>query len=281
MAKEQEHWQILALEHDQASIDMADFFEKIWVNGIIRKKIPSYLSAGKEEVIKSIKDATNSLEGKVLTVYGSGFLHHYTYGLCYTIARKKSKDYDYVHVDNHSDSYDRKNGWLDCASFTRNILEEPEAKSVIYLGSVAEEKHTSVSQNVLVSKDMEKTLRKVLSANLYAQVYVSLDLDVLKRTDVSTAFHQGILELKHLLSIIEVVQEEKEVISADMLGYNGNKDAVSPLAYAAIAAKITGKDTKELEKLHEYFKKKYPLSLYHMNEPFKNEFKSAVRQLKI
>lgn len=38
-----------------------------------------------------------------------------------------------------------------------------------------------------------------------------------------------------------------------MLGYSGGKDLASLLAYTVLAAKITGKDTKELENLHKYF----------------------------
>ena len=59
----------------------------------------------------------------------------------------------------------------------------------------------------------------------------------------------------------------------------------SILAYAIVAAKIIGKETQELEKLHEYFKKK---SLIEDNDDYtspseirEKEFKKITEGLKV
>lgn len=104
-------WKVVVLEHDLASEEVADFFEKIWAEGIIRKKIvKNQVIREKESVSKMIEEAVGNLEGRILTLYGHGCCHHYTYGLCNAIARKRSNDYMYIHVDNHSDSYCDTNG---------------------------------------------------------------------------------------------------------------------------------------------------------------------------
>lgn len=289
-------WKIVVLEHDSSSKEIADFFEKIWNDGITRKKIDDmYKKDVKEDIIKKMENAVGKLEGKILTLYGKGTFHHYTYGLCKVIAHKRSKNYMYLQLDNHTDSRYKTDGTLDKTAFVENLDEEPEAKDILFVGVKEllgrwDYDHTIISQEELASKESKKILRKALRKKLYPDVYPSLDLDVLARTEINTEEPQGILELKHLLDILEVIEEEKNIISADILGYSNfdyskfeylysdfkfcNK-ATSLLAYATLAAKITGKDTKELEKLHNCFKKKDSTDIV------KEEFEKITEQLKI
>lgn len=287
-----EPWKIVVLEHDPPSKEMADFFEKIWKEGVIRKKIDDmYKKDVKEDVEKKMEDAVGKLEGKILTLYGKGGFHHYTFGLCKTIACKRSKNYMYLHVDNHSDSYYKTDGCLAGNSFVENLDEEPEAKDVFFIGVESllgrwDCDHTIIGQKALISKKAKKILRKALREKPQLDVYPSLDLDVLTTTEINTDYDQGILELKHLLNIIDVIEREKNIISADILGYNNFEfskysnlkfcnNATGLLAYATLAAKIIGKDTKELEKLYSYFKNK------DSNEAVKKEFEKIIEELKI
>lgn len=255
------NWKVLVLKHDHGSRLIGEFFKKIWGDGILIKEVKEYGNENKNKIAEKVKNALGPLEGKILTLYGSGSFHHYTYGLCKVIAREKSKQYTYLHIDHHADSEYDSHGFIGCGSFVENILEEPEAKDIILLGPTTNPKNRAfINQETLTSKNAKDTIREVLREKQQPDIYLSFDLDVLDVTEIDTYYNRGKLKLNHLIDIIEVVKEEKNIISADILGYNGNFSSsagkASFITYATLAAKLVGKDTKELEKLHDYFKDK-------------------------
>jgi hypothetical protein len=293
-------WKLLVLENDDGSKELGDFFEKIWADGVVRKQLAHGCFNRKETVTSELGKATEGLEGKILTIYGRGNYHHYTYGLCNSIAKARSNDYLYIHVDKHTDA-DYSKDKLDCASFTRNLLEEPEAKDLIFIGSDDDTgKNTSSDYTLFYQKDLlsdgpKDDIRKKLRERKQSDVYCSFDLDVLQKTDMYTRFFQGKIGVKDLLQIISVIQEEKNIISADMLGYcdlyiayqNWATREVSFLTYAVLAAKITGKNTEELEKLHACFKEKNSswtsmnLPLYNPQKKISKEFEKVIKSLRV
>lgn len=285
MVFDKEPWKIVILEHDAASRQIGKFFDKIWSDEITRKGIKEKRMYYKKKIVKRIEEVVGCLEGKVLTLYGYGGYHHYTYGLCNAIAHKRSKNYTYFHIDNHSDANLKfDNDTLGCDSFVTNILEEPGAKDILFLGNEGYENYTSIKQKVLISGNVKKILQRVLKEKPQQDVYLSFDLDILNKKDIMTPFPQGILELKHLLNILDIIQEEKNIISADILGHGGytNGYPKSLLVYAALAAKLTGKDTKNLEEAHNYFRRKYsniecPSYCYQV----KKDFRKITEQLRI
>lgn len=288
-------WKVVVLEHDYASEEIGKFFSKIWKDGIIIKKMEkNYELDYKKKISEEIKNILGILEGKILTLYGSGHYHHYTYGLCDVISRERSKDYMYLHIDNHSDSGYNSNGHIGCGSFVEHILEEPEAKDIILIGPKHNLKERAlISQEELVSKEAKEVTRKILRGKKQPDVYPSFDLDVLDETEIETHYNRGVLKLKHLLDIIGIMREEKNIISADILGYSGadilsysggssklfSSNYANLITYAALATKLVGKDTKELEKLHDYFKSKR--IGYDDILPVKKEFEVIINQLKI
>jgi arginase family enzyme len=273
-------WKVVVLEHDYASEEIGKFFSKIWEDGIIVKKMgKNYDLDHKKKISEEIKNILGILEGKILTLYGSGYYHHYTYGLCDAISRERSKDYTYLHIDNHPDSCYNSNGHIGCGSFVEHILEEPEAKDIILIGPTNNPKERAlISQEEIVSKKAKEITRKILREKQQPDVYSSFDLDVLDEKEIETYYNRGILKLKHLLDLIDIMREEKNIISADILGYNGGSSNYANLiTYAALAAKLVGKDTKELEKLHNYFKSKR----IGYDKAVKKEFEMIIDQLKI
>lgn len=282
-----ESWKVVVLEHDEASKQIGDFFEKTWTDGIIRKNMGNLWLEEKDFNAETMQRMVGKLEGKILTLYGNGSYHNYTYGLCYAIAHKRSDNYMYTHIDNHTDSIYREGGIIKCGSFVENIVEEPEANDILLIGAENGEnfkERTTIRQKDLISKQAKDIVRKKLKKKLQKDVYASLDLDILKNEEISTDFMQGILGLKHLLDILEVLKEEKNLVSADILGYKGKPSSkystpkasqpVSLLTYAVLAAKITGKDTKKLEIFHNYFRK----DCYSKKD---DEFKRLTDKLKI
>lgn len=135
---------------------------------------------------------------------------------------------------------------------------------------------TLLPQEILLEKGGKENLKKVLAEKKQEDVYTSLHLDLLNYDEIKTGYNQGALNLNHMLKILQIINKKKNIISADILGFSGdsryNKDAhVSLLTYTTLAAKITGKDTKELENLHRYFST--PRS--------REEFERLVSQLKV
>lgn len=286
-------WKVVVLEHDTASEQIGKFFEKVWADGIIRKKMYNEdWSITKSNLIREVQEIfkdINVLGKKILTLYGDGNRHHFTYGLCTEIARKKSENYMYLQIDNHTDSIKNNDSLLYCGAFVEDILEDAGAGDVLLIGAENGTNNLNrklLSQTTLTSDRAKEELKIELKEKLLKNVYASLDLDLLKNTEILTSYGQGILRLCHLLDIIKTIKEEKNIISADILGYTNNlnynyqihylnTDPASLLTYAALAAKITGRDTKELEKLHSYFKTR------RIRPNYINEFEKITEQLKI
>lgn len=291
-----EPWKLAIIEHDEASKSIKEFFTKIWADDIILYNVNWSRSQTKKGIIKETPDLGKQ-KGKILTLYGDGGYHHYTYGLCLKIAKRKSKDYMYVHADNHTDA--RKcDDPIGCGSFVEDIADKPRAKDILLLGTPYgsnEKNRTIVTVGTLTSKNAKEELRKALKEKPQKDVYVSFDLDVLNRIEITTSYGAGNLSLENLLDAIEVISEEKNIISADMLGLTNRitrmkihdlvleyTEPISLLTYAVLAAKITGKDTKELEKLQGYFKNK-EVYADDLRERIllREEFRKMTEQLKI
>lgn len=288
-----EHWKLAVIEHDRASKRIKEFFTKIWADDIILHDVNWSRSQTKKGIIKETPDLGKQ-KGKILTLYGDGGYHHYTYGLCLKVAKRKSKDYIYVHADNHTDA--RKcDDPIGCGSFVEDITDKPRAKDILLLGTTYgsnEKNRTIVTVETLTSKNAKEDLRKALKAKQQKDVYASFDLDVLNGIEITTSYGTGNLSLENLLDAIEVISEEKNIISADILGLTGRikrhdidleyTEPISLLTYAVLAAKITGKDTKELEKLRGYFKNK-EVYADNLRERvlLREEFRKITEQLKV
>ena len=280
-----ENWKLLILEMDSSSKESANFFKRVWTDEIITKEITPFDYVKKETITNQVNEVTKNLEGKILTIYGHGDFHHYTYGLCNTIAKTRSDDYAYIHIDNHSGSIDNYNNNLSCESFVSSILEDPKAKKIILLGArdYSDEEHARIEQKTLIN-NLKRTTQRALKKIPSQDVYPSLDLDILSETELHAGHDQGILTLNHMINIIRLIKSEKNMVSADMLGYDDGTSWCNPytinhssslLTYATLAAEITGKDTKELKKLHTHFKNKKP------SKTLQKEFEKITEGLKI
>jgi len=263
------NWKLLTLEHDNSSKQISEFFRKSWKEGTIERKVcreirpktRRYRGVNKDKLAEKIGKTVGNTEGKILTLYGDGNSHHYTYGLCDAIASKRSDDFLYIHLDHHTDSeYDIDN-ILGCGSFVENILKD-YSSDIMILGAEwgsMYTKRTVIGQKGLF---LGQTVKNKLKEKPQKDVYLSIDLDVINRKEIITSYDQGDCTLGLLLNAIKIIQDEKNIISADILGYSDGRygysnPATGILTYAIVASTITGKDTRELEELHHYFKKEY------------------------
>lgn len=252
---------VLKFKKDYPARDMIEVFQNIWSDGIIVKQKKKRYLTRKGPVTASIKRSFKDLEGKILTLYSKGDYHHYTYGLCKVVADKRSEDYCYMHLDRHDDAVFSNHYHIGMASFVQHIKKYAKAKSVLMLGPP----HLCWS---LLEKDIEpgieliteeglrnqKNFRKRIVQQPEKDVYLSCDLDVMARKEFEARWDRGTLKLDETKRVIQTINEEKNIISADILGYGGG-DIKSCLVYAVLAGTLIGKDTKEAEKLFEYLKK--------------------------
>lgn len=227
-----EDWRILILNHDKSSEELGNYIKSLWPGITDVVKIKDDLRT-REEIRQVIRDYTNNQKGKILTLYGTGRLHHYTYGLCKEVADKRSDRYSYFHFDAHSDSEEispqgLNRGTLNCENFVRGIMKDSKSNAVRYVGSVICHFIPPLSQtfkNVRCIPNAENIddFRKILE-NLPNDLYMSTDLDVLSgHYAVDKDFQSaGRLSLDTLIECYKILREHKNIISADVLGYVKN-----------------------------------------------------------
>lgn len=276
-------WNILVLEVDKPSEEVGDMLELLYPGTVRRAKVEFVCKSSKQmlksDIRSAVKIASNGLDGPVLTAFGSGKYHHYDYGLCTEIAdriaKKRNGEYAYILFDCHDDAVDAHSYWfdeeygrdrLDCASFVFSTARDSDIRSernVIGVGGASMgEIFGGMTENDIRDWRQEYGLKATIE-NLLARikvddVYVSIDLDVMSSAEVRTDFDQGNLYLEELLDLVRAIQDEKNIISASVLGYSATKDAKSLITYAAAADVITESnrlDIREWACLHGYAKR--------------------------
>jgi len=230
----------VVLVHDVASERLANFFGnfKNYTTGeFVYKKDEPFVkpSNNREGIIKAVDSLGSDKElrdKKILTIYGDGEFHQYTYGLCKKIADKRSKKYTYVHIDAHDDY----GSSMCCGAFVKAIEDETNCKNVRMIGpeySYPSKKVKSLFGGILndsefyrraindperIKPHLEKLIKETEK-----EIYVSIDLDVLKE-GITTSWESscGDLSLYGLLETISLLKKEKNIIGADILGYSNS-----------------------------------------------------------
>lgn len=269
-----ENWKIVVLNmDDEASYQIAELIKDLYPDITEVRKISNKLAhASKNAIRKAIRKSVKvDEEQKVLTLYSSGGMHHYTYGLCREVADKRSESYAYFHFDHHPDygyssidrfsSIDRK--ILNCGAFVRHILRDSNAQALRYVGcrSLVDDEwcssdvekigktYDSDYKDRLECNGVEKTMERLLQ-NTPNDVYISMDLDVLKPEEIQTSYGNGPLLLDQLLESLDGIKRRKNIVSADALGYTtiGGRHEKSLLAYARIVEMVTDNGLDLLQK---------------------------------
>ena len=247
-------WELISLEMDYSGETIGDYFEntlgrKIRRNKYVRKEVKQ---ENKETVCNITRRAVAGGQDKKLVVYGCGYYHHYTYGLC-KYADRLSEDYGYIHFDHHEDYWreDMKKDYLrgfskprlnkdrnriDCGSFVADILYDTNASALLLVGStlnravpkmLKDKPHESLSEKQFRNKTGMDMFKRRLD-KLPEDVYLSFDLDVMEIKYIETAYSQGTLKPKELMAMIEAIKSSKNIISADVLAYGGLYNRTKP-----------------------------------------------------
>ncbi len=234
-------------------------------------------------------------DGRLLTVYGDGNFHHYTYALTRLAAEQRGlegpeQNWTYFHFDQHRDDwgarlYDGTSEYLDCGNFVDSICHDhgaipfmvgPEAypfkDSIGYRMNGTEIPIYSnyFTKKMQESKDWKRTrsLRRFFTgvelpstADLRStptSAYLSFDLDLLAQSEIVTNYDQNEeATTRRVCQILDKIRPHKRVFSADILGLpDDTHHPLSVLTMIIIARKIMGMGTKKLLAYQGWLKQK-------------------------
>lgn len=198
-------------------------------------------------------------DGRLLTVYGDGEFHHYTYALTRLAAERRGLEspdlnWTYFHFDNHRDDWGRRppHGYsptLNCGNFVDSIAYDHGAVPFM-VGPQAYPKKDARGYRIrgteipIYSNYFDKALQesREWKSNSWTPLdgirnglelprardlretpiptYFSFDLDVLAESEIVTNFDQSEdMTLRRLCQILDKVRPHKRVFSADILGF--------------------------------------------------------------
>jgi len=255
---------------------MAELFRLGWGESLLYREVTG--NSNHADAIVEAMRFLNDVDGKILTLYGHGGSHHFTYGLVSSVMGRRISPFLYVHIDQHTDAgrahpdpnRSSKQIGLSCGAFVREI-EKLGAKSFLYVGTEANCGGGTlpyVRQRNLINGNTKKVMLKKLQARSCNDTYVSIDLDVLAQPEVATGYARGKLTLENLLEVIEIIQEQKNILGADVLGFSvraldydevsshKHYEEISFLTYAIIASKFIGRDYQDFVKVRNSYMKK-------------------------
>jgi hypothetical protein len=236
-------------------------------------------------------------KNRVLTIYGDGGFHHWTYALTrLALDRRGMGKWTYFHFDHHRDDWgypDNREGEkfdIDCASFVDQLAHDhgatpfmvgPEvyprqdAKGYeirgqhipLYHNWFTQERQRSRNWPNNVKPSIQTGLELPVTADLRAtptESYLSFDLDLLAYSEIVTNYDQNPdMTLRRVCQILDKVRPFKRIFSADILGFpEANRHhALSCLTMIILARKIMGLGTHRLLKYHTGAKRRRALRL--------------------
>jgi hypothetical protein len=234
-------------------------------------------------------------DGQLLTVYGDGCFHHYTYALSRLAAEQRGlegpeQNWTYFHFDQHRDDWgDRQyNGTtpeMNCGNFVDSLCHDHGAIPFMVgpdaypfkdsKGYHMNGTHIPIYSNYFTQKMQKsrdwKGIRSIrrhftgvelpatsdLRETPYS-AYLSFDLDLLARSEIVTNYDQNEwATTRRICQILDKIRPEKRVFSADILGLpDDTHHPLSVLTMIIVARKIMGMGTKKLLAYQGWLKQK-------------------------
>jgi hypothetical protein len=235
-------------------------------------------------------------KNRVLTIYGDGNFHHWTYALTrLALDRRNVGEWTYFHFDQHRDDWGQPNAQgfkkqLDCANFVDQIAYDysgtpfmvgpecyPRRDAAGYTigGKHIPLYHNWFTQKLQKSKRWRNNVRPSqqtglelpATADLRAtptESYLSFDLDLLSHSEIVTNYDQNDdMTLRRVGQILDKVRPHKRIFSADMMGFPdwNQHHALSCLTMVILARKIMGLGVERLLKYHTEAKRRQAMVL--------------------
>lgn len=160
-------------------------------------------------------------------------------------------------------------GWFDPDSFKNGVEIYPffndtaifytkdVGDNVDFVSRTIKEDKSYIKWHNIDEEGMETITRRALGRTETDSVYITVDLDVLRKEYSYTDWNNGDLDLNDLLDSIHMIKDEKKVLGLDICGTNGSSDDLHTLyTIAAIINEINdGPYSRDffLEKIAEKF----------------------------
>jgi arginase family enzyme len=171
-----------------------------------------------QEALSEIRRRLSARTARGITFIGSGNYHY----ISYEFLREIDHPFSLVLFDNHTDAKRSDNLWglLTCGSWTAEAAAKlPHLKQVVMVGVHADSliDCPELSSKLVLLPDLEHP-RQLLSALSADDVYISIDKDVLDRSDAVTNWDQGTMRLRQLTVTLHSLVLSKNVIGIDICG---------------------------------------------------------------
>lgn len=294
---------LIVLLHTRRSTLLKRAFETAFPDGrVVSLFVPSLAEKHKDTTREDLMEYfrrrvydSGIWNGRVLTIYGDGEFHHYTYALTKFAAERKGLAHSdfgwtYMHFDNHRDDWgyrapDGTSMYLDCASFVDAIAHDHKAIP-FFVGPDAYPKKDSQGYRIAgqeipiynnyFTKELQESMewtRNTGLRDLYTgaelpalrdlketptPAYLSFDLDYLATTEIVTNFDQNPnVTTRRLCQILDRIRPHKRVFSADILGFPDDcSHPLSVLTMIILARKVMGLRVERLLRYHGRLKQK-------------------------
>lgn len=181
----------------------------------------------KEESLNEIRKRLQSNKASPLVLIGNGNFHYVTYLLLERI----KKPFSLVLFDHHDDMKQDVLTLISCGSWVRYALERISNLNKVVIIGVNEENKTAKLTKIEEKRVHIITKQKVNKFSLYEiiyevrrflreekNIYVSIDKDVLFKTEAHTNWDQGNISLVQLLFLLENIVEHYQVVGIDICG---------------------------------------------------------------
>lgn len=165
---------------------------------------------------------------KGITFIGSGN-YHYVSSL---LIKELTKPFTLVLFDNHPDLgtlEEREQNLLSCGSWVSYALKEiPLLQRVVIIGPTTNMPLQTSDPRVVIfpfDGSHQYSLKSILFAIHTETVYISIDKDVLDRSEAVTNWDQGIMHLETLTQYLSFILKNKQVEGVDICG----EEHISPV----------------------------------------------------
>ena len=173
-----------------------------------------------EESLQTLQMQLHRRRQKGITLIGSGNYHYVTY----LLLKEISNPFTLVLFDNHPDlgSEQEHDQVLSCGSWVSFALSNiPLLQQVVIIGpTVAFAQNSTHSRTVIFPFDgvHHYSLPFILSSIPTNQVYISIDKDVLRKSEVLTNWDQGVMGIHTLKQMLEAILKSKQAEGVDICG---------------------------------------------------------------
>ncbi|WP_338078436.1 arginase family protein [Clostridium tetanomorphum] len=210
------------LDFDQV-YQMQTYFKEAHYEWIKLSDIRNTNRYCESKALASIAKRLKKRKYRGITFIGSGNYHYVTY----LLMKDVKAPFTLILFDHHTDMKDAPcESLVTCGSWVSKSLERlPMLKKVIIIGTredLLESIPSYLNEKVLIlSKEQmgQASIKEYIKSSISTyNVYISIDKDVLGKSEAVTNWDQGNMKLMQLLNLIKYIAKNKRICGIDVCG---------------------------------------------------------------